>query len=56
MANVDMLSKRKMLQLLSIIYDNTTRLRPDRVVLHNTRLANKNNIEIHNCIRGHITI
>ena len=47
MANVDMLSKRRMLQLLSIIYDNATRLRPDRVVLHNTRLANKNNIEIH---------
>ena len=46
LAKVDMLGKRRMLQLLSIIYDIAPRLRPDRAVLHNTRQANKSNIEI----------
>ena len=46
MANVDMLCKRRMLQLLSIIYDVAPKSQLERTVHHNTRLANKNNIEI----------
>ena len=46
MAKIDMLYKRRMLQLLSISYDDIPKLQQDRVVLHNTRLANKNNLEI----------
>ena len=46
MANVDMLCKRRMLQLLCIIYEIATKPKQDRVVVHHTGLANKNNIEL----------
>ena len=46
MANVDMLHKRRMLHLLGILYDNIQNYRQDRVITHNTRLAEKNNLVI----------
>ena len=46
MANVDMLDKRRMTQLMCIIYDIAPSSQQNRVVLHNTRMATKNNIEI----------
>ena len=45
-ANVDMLQKRRMLQLLCIIYDIVSTSSQDRVIVHNTRLATKNNVNI----------
>ena len=46
MAKCDMLHKRRMLQLLGILYDNIQDYLPDRTVAHNTRLAGKRNLEI----------
>ena len=46
MANTDMLYKRRMLQLQSIIYDIAPTLNQGRVVLQHTRLATKNNIDL----------
>ena len=47
MAKVDMLYKRRMIQLLCIIFDNILDYRPNKPITHNTRLANKNNLEIY---------
>ena len=44
MATVDLLEKRRMLQLMSIMYDIAPASRTDRAdvaLTHNTRLANK---------------
>ena len=46
MANVDMLDKRRMIQLMSIIYDIAPSYQQDIIALHNTRTAAKNNIKI----------
>ena len=46
MANVDMLSKRRMLQLMSIFYDNRQQLLHERTVARNTRLADRYIFEI----------
>ena len=45
-AKVDMLNKRRMTQLLCIFYDNITTFKPVRNMVHNTRLAEKHNIDI----------
>ena len=49
MATVDLLEKRRMLQLMSIMYDiapASRTNRPDVALTHNTRLANKSLFEI----------
>ena len=46
MAGIDMLCKRRMVQLLCIIYDHNSEYLPERVVWHNTRLAHKKTFEL----------
>ena len=46
MAGIDMLYKRRMLQLLVILYENRLNYLPDVEILHNTRQAAKDNFEI----------
>ena len=46
MANVDMLYTRRMLQLMCIMYSNRWQLMHERIVLRNTRLADKYIFEI----------
>ena len=46
MANVDMLCKRRMLQLLGILYENIPKYKTHRPTTHHTRLADKHNVEI----------
>ena len=46
MANIDMLYKRRLMQLLSIIYDLKLEYLTERPACHNTRLAKKRTFEI----------
>ena len=46
MAKVDMLEKRRLTQLLGILYDVAPTSQQDRVILHNTRTATKYNVEL----------
>ena len=46
MANIDMLYRRRMIQLLGIIHDNRAQYLQDRIMPHNTRLATKSNFDI----------
>ena len=46
MADIDTLYKRRMLQLLCILYDNRSLYIQDRIIPHNTRLATKRNFDI----------
>ena len=46
MANIDMLYKRRLLQLLSILYDQSPGYTQNRTIPHNTRLVQKRNFDI----------
>ena len=46
MANIDMLDKRRMSQLLIILYENRLQLPGNVNMLHNTRQAIKSNFDI----------
>ena len=46
MANVELLEKRRMKQLMCTIYDIVSVSTQPRVILQNTRIANKNNVEL----------
>ena len=46
MANVELLEKRRMKQLMCTIYDIVSVIKQPRVILQNTRMANKNNVDL----------
>ena len=46
MANVELLEQRRMKQLMCDIYDIVSMAKQPRVILQNTRMATKNNVEL----------